>query len=307
MLFHRTWIILYVKVQAHDDADIELDDDGGMPAEGESMAIVTISRQMGSKGDAVAEVLARELGYRVFDKKAIEDLLQKHGVDAEGLERYNEKRPGPFEFFSSEKDRYIHYLKMVVIEAALDDNCIIIGRGAQNILRCVPSAVHIKFIAPFKMRVKNVEERFGCDEKHANSIIKQSDHDRNGYQKYFFNVNWDSPDLYDAVLNTASFEPEMMVEVVKGLVATREKKVEAGTTLLNNMLQGQSVSGRILFEDAVPVRFLEVEIRGSTIVLRGVVDSPAHVKLCEDSARAAAPGVEIISEIAVVESFHTII
>lgn len=57
------------------------------------MAIITISRQAGSMGDALAEKLAQESGYECIDKEIIGRAAQLAQASPEQIERFDERRP----------------------------------------------------------------------------------------------------------------------------------------------------------------------------------------------------------------------
>ena len=48
------------------------------------MAIITISRQLGSRGNEIAEDLARDLGYTLMTKELFSDMLRESGYSDKG-------------------------------------------------------------------------------------------------------------------------------------------------------------------------------------------------------------------------------
>ncbi len=44
------------------------------------MAVVTFSRQIGSEGDAIAERICQQLGYRYFDKQVMAEAAAATGL-----------------------------------------------------------------------------------------------------------------------------------------------------------------------------------------------------------------------------------
>lgn len=56
------------------------------------MAIVTISRQIGSLGDEIAKALADKLGYEYMEKSKISEVLTKLGFSVSDVEIYDEKK-----------------------------------------------------------------------------------------------------------------------------------------------------------------------------------------------------------------------
>jgi cytidylate kinase len=59
------------------------------------MAIITISRQLGSGGNATANRLAKILGYNLIDKTKIHEMVSDYGRFKTELEKIvNEEKPG---------------------------------------------------------------------------------------------------------------------------------------------------------------------------------------------------------------------
>jgi cytidylate kinase len=57
-------------------------------------------------------------------------------------------------------------------------------------------------------------------ETDAESAVKESDRERRDYLKRFYNVNEESPTLYDIILNTDTLRPEEAVAAIVGAVGT---------------------------------------------------------------------------------------
>ena len=49
------------------------------------MAVITISRELGSEGDKIADLLCQELGYRRVDKAMLTQIAEEAGVDVEAV------------------------------------------------------------------------------------------------------------------------------------------------------------------------------------------------------------------------------
>ena len=65
--------------------------------------MVTISRQAGAGGDEIARLLAEELGWKLLDNDVVERLLVQKGFPRAEAETFEEREPGLWHRFSSEK------------------------------------------------------------------------------------------------------------------------------------------------------------------------------------------------------------
>jgi cytidylate kinase len=63
------------------------------------MNIITVARQIGSRGDWIAEQVAAKLEYDYVDRRLVDEIAQITDTSAEEVERYDEKGEGPVKHF----------------------------------------------------------------------------------------------------------------------------------------------------------------------------------------------------------------
>ena len=269
------------------------------------MAIITIARELASLGEEVARELSRVTGYKLIDREYLEKRLSDYGLDAAKREKYDEKKPGFWASLSQERDDYLHFLKTALFEETTGGDCIVVGRGGNAVFKTVPSLVAVKLVSPLALRVERVMKSYACDERHALQIVEESDHNRIGFHKYFFSVDWADPRSYDLTINSSKAEPAQIASMIDDFrkVLVDRQRDEAGGRRLAELLLGQRVVTEIVYARKVPVHFLEAAADGERVVLHGVANTQAAI----DSALAAAravPGVaEVESAIQVVQEF----
>jgi cytidylate kinase len=272
------------------------------------MAIITISRQLASLGDETAAELAKLLDYRFVDKQSLEKRIKSYGVEGPKLEKYDERKPAFLAAFSQDRDDYLHFLKIAMLTEAGEGNCVFIGRGAFAFFQDVPGVLSVFLVAPLDIRIERVKSYFHCDEKRARQIIDQSDHDRSGFHRYFFDVKWENPANYHLTLNMGSLHPALAARIIKEL---RDDTIGADTEAksacaLNDMALGQRLVHHILYEREIPVHFLEATVFRGAVTLYGVVNSQALVESVVAMARNFPGVVKASSEIQVVKEYSIV-
>jgi cytidylate kinase len=257
------------------------------------MAVLTLSRQSGSFGTQISKNLAESLKYRFLDKDSLDKALAKYGISPASLEKYDEKKPSFWEIFSSERNRYLHFLKTVIYGFALEGNCIVLGRGGQVLLAGIPGIYHVRVIAPLAARIERIMEGYRCDARQAEQIIRHSDSGRAGFHRFFYNVNWEDGSLYDLVINTQTFTAETAAELLRKMIGLCDGKEQqkARELRLKDLCLKQEVETAILYTENIPVKFLETEVHDGLVTLNGTVNSRAAVTRCEETAKAV-PGVK---------------
>lgn len=260
------------------------------------MAIVTISRQSGSAGTEIAKGLAKALDYTYIDKDILEKtLVNTYGISEEHVERYDEKKPSFWDIFSSDKDKYLHFLKTAVYELARQGNCVIVGRGGQVLFKEIPGVFHVRIIAPVDVRIDRMKKQYGYDDKFAERVIRDNAHSRAGFHKFFFHVDWDSPCLYDMIINTKSVSVEAAIQMTHDTVQRLyADKQDATNRKLADLCLGQQVMTQIMYKEHIPVQFLEVVSADGVVTLRGSTMTTEDIARCEVAARNV-PGVTAVS------------
>ncbi len=105
-----------------------------------------------------------------------------------------------------EKDKsgnktYLELMKKVINDLYEKDNVIIIGRGAQIVLRDKPGVVNIRFDGEYGEKIRRVMEREDMDKSEAAEKIREIDKRRHNYIDYFYGKKVDSAELYDIIIN----------------------------------------------------------------------------------------------------------
>ena len=172
--------------------------------------IVTIGREFGSGGHEVGKRLATELGIKFYDNEFISMAVQKTGFHEDYVKNNEEKAP---DFAASA-------LFSGIREIAAEDSCVIVGRGADYILRD-QSHVSIFLFAPLEDRVKRkLALLSGQDAKNMTpaqmeKIVKQMDKQRRRYYEYYTDTKWGDRDSYDLLINTSRAGIDGAVKIIK--------------------------------------------------------------------------------------------
>jgi len=269
------------------------------------MAIITVSRQLAALGDETARELANTLGYRLVDKASLDGSLESLGFSKKRMEKFDEKKPGFWASLSRDRDDYIHHLRSALFHEAAQDNVVIVGRGAMAIFANIPDLLSIRLISPLPIRIERVKSYYHCDGKRAKQIIERSDADREGFHRYFFDMNWNDPSHYLLTLNMGHLHPSIAAAQVKMLCerVVSEESEKKSRQMISALVLGQKVVDKILYEDAIPIHFLEANVTGDDVVLLGVASSQASIEAAVASARAVSGVTKVSSEIQVVQEY----
>jgi cytidylate kinase len=187
------------------------------------VAVITISRQMGSLGCEIAREIAVCLGYRVVWREVINEAASRAGVPEVALATIDELDFLGLRPTAEARNAYHESVREIMRELAEGGSAVIVGRAGQVILRGVESAFHVRLYAPFDLRVERIAERHQISFEAARGQVQSSDTARTRYLKRYYKARWDDPDLYDVQINTARMSTERAAAMVCELVQLSRK------------------------------------------------------------------------------------
>jgi cytidylate kinase len=150
-------------------------------------AVITISRQFGSGGKIIADILGQWLGWHVWDREILDVLAhQSHmGYQSRMFEAIDEKTQDEIENLTSsifgqiDKHCYLHLLHKALLVIAQND-AIILGRGSHLFL---PDSLRVRVKASLQTRIEEISKRAGISKKAAQEKIKSVDAERESFVK----------------------------------------------------------------------------------------------------------------------------
>lgn len=170
------------------------------------MAVITISRQMGCLGQAVANEIAACLNYRVVWREVINQAAMRAGVPVVALATIDELDLLGLRPSANDRKAYHNAVREIMHEMVLEGNVVIVGRAGQVILRGQPEVYHVRLYAPLAVRIERIAERHNVSIEAARAQVEASDTSRCNYLKKYYHARWDDPLLYDLMLNTAQLD-----------------------------------------------------------------------------------------------------
>lgn len=269
------------------------------------MAIIAISRQVASLGDEISRAVAEKTGYKFITRQDLEKRIVDYGFPAEKLKKYDEKKPGFFASLVKYRDEYLNYLQTAVLDAASEGNCILIGRGSYLILESLPNLISLRFVAKDDIRMNRLMKEFDWNEKQALQRITESDNNRKGFHKSFFNAEIDDPSHFLMVLNTGIMDEDMASSAIAQMVNSiiTPEKEEQGKQRLSELIKCQHLVNKLIFEYKLNIEFLRAVIEGDNLILQGVADSSVLVERALKISAVELPEYNVTSSISVVQDF----
>lgn len=182
---------------------------------------ITVSRETGSGGRLIAQLVAKSLGFKYYDRKLVELIAKSSNTRKDLIESLDEKSQDFVSQMMSnllgEKtisaSTYFRHLIQVILTLVKKGNCVILGRGANFV---VPSqfALNVRVTAPFKIRLAKTMEFERLSEKRARAVMRKKQYERKEFVQRCFSRDVANADYYDLVINTAHLTAEQAVRIV---------------------------------------------------------------------------------------------
>jgi cytidylate kinase len=195
----------------------------------EGVSIVTLSREPGSGGRIIAGRLAEKLGIDIFHQEVIHKIAKSADVSETVLETLDERGLNTLEHWISSlvherhlwPDRYMQHLMKVIGTIGNHGRAVIVGRGANFVLP-PEKRFAVRIVAPQAWRIENVSREFDLLPNEAKRRVLQTESDRRGFIRRYFNADIADPTNYDLVINTATLNLDDAANVISAALGMVE-------------------------------------------------------------------------------------
>jgi cytidylate kinase len=187
------------------------------------MAVITISRKLGSMGTYVGKRLAEKLGYDYVDKNQLSKIMKEYGFSK--FDNIYEKVPGMWERYDVYREMTINFLAEVIMAVAHHDNVVIAGRGSFGLLDTFSDVINIRIKAPESCRIHRLMEDKNLSEPEAKKMVKENDRVRRSFVESDFRFDYNNSTEFDLILDTSIIPPDMCVDwIAQAYEATGGKR-----------------------------------------------------------------------------------
>lgn len=182
--------------------------------------IITVEREYGSGGGAIAEKIAKRLGWRLWDQQLTDEIARRMGCHRSVVEEHEERRdPAFYRLMKSfmlgsfegsvnapqlrmvDTDYVRSVVEQILTEAAEAGNCVIVGRGSAYYLARRRDAFHVFIYAPYHDKIRRLQAT-GKSEQEAIKLVETVDEERSAFVKRYFNIVWPERHRFHLMINS---------------------------------------------------------------------------------------------------------
>ena len=176
--------------------------------------VITISREYGSGGRYVGELLAKNLGIPFYDKNLIILSAKESGLAPKYVKENEQTLDGP----QTNDDLLFIATTKVIEKLYRTGSCIIVGRCGNYILKDKKDVLKVYLYSSMEDKINRVTKYYHIASHKAVSTINKVNKDRKKHYKYYTNTNLDDLNNYDLILDVSKFGVEKTAEIISNIV-----------------------------------------------------------------------------------------
>lgn len=198
----------------------------------EKNTLVTITRQYGSGGREVADIVAKKMGVRRYDRKVVAMAAENLGEDANFHDLIERSYNAPenclgnlgdyaYERVPQHNRMFVEQAKVILKVAEEEGSAVFLGRCADYILRDKENAYSFFIYADEEFRAERAKHEYA---DHTLADLDAEDKHREQYYAYYTGRSWGDPQNYDLMINTSKITLEAAADIIIAYIERRQRK-----------------------------------------------------------------------------------
>ena len=192
-----------------------------------SKRIITISREFGSGGHFIGEEVSKKLGIAYYDKEIIAKVAQETGLAKDFIEENGEYAPSKNIFAyafvgrngkgESLEDTLAAAQRKIISEVAEKESCVIVGRGADYILRDRNDCINVFIYGNEEKKMERIQKLYKKTESEAKKLMHDVDKKRAVHYQYYTEQEWGLARNYTISLDSSTLGYERIIGLLTEL------------------------------------------------------------------------------------------
>lgn len=190
--------------------------------------MISISREFGSEGHAVAARVAERMGLPLYDRNMLDAIAGELGMDVEHLERYDEK-PRNVVFsrsvggHSNSMEEHLVRMQFEYLQEKADagESFVVVGRCAETALKGKDGLISVFVLGDREAKLSHVKEHFQISDAEAALKMARHDSKRKAYHNRYSEFKWGDSRGYDLCINSSRLGIEKTAMIIENYIKER--------------------------------------------------------------------------------------
>lgn len=192
--------------------------------------IISISREYGSCGHEVAELVAKKLGIALYDRNLLDAVAEEKDMSADKLRKFDEKPRNLF--MTRSVNGHSNAMEDVVAQMQFEylqkkaeegESFVVVGRCAETALKEYTGLIKVFVMGDKQAKTEHIMKKFNLSESEAETKITRHDSKRKAYHNRYSESTWGDSRGYDLCVNSSKLgvnrTAAVIVDYVKGCQA----------------------------------------------------------------------------------------
>jgi cytidylate kinase len=262
------------------------------------MSIITIAHGAYSGGSAIADEVAKTLGYKSIVREVLLEASRRYGIPEAKYVEVLEAESRWWERWRESLRLYRITLQAAMCEVAQGGQMVYHGRAGQQLLPGIGHVLRVLIVAPMDYRIGVVRGQKGLDEPNARQFIQELDRVRGRRFRALFNEDWQNPVGYDLVLNSGRVSAASAARIIVELSQRSEFQVTpTSQAAFDDLTTTSRVQAALITSPKTRNVVLNIRSEGGRVNVSGILADP---ELENEVVRIAkdVPGVvEVVTDI----------
>lgn len=198
----------------------------------EKQLIISISREYGSGGHHIAELLAERFAFPLYDHNLLDEIAQKKNVKVDKLKKYDERMKihglsRRVRGFNNSPEEAIAQMQFDFLreKAEAGESFVVVGRCSESVLQDYVGLMPIFVTGDKEARIKRIEQVCNLSEKEAIQEIIRRDRNRRNYHNQHCGMRWGDSRNYDICINSSRLGPDGTADYLEDYIRRRIKEI----------------------------------------------------------------------------------
>jgi cytidylate kinase len=256
------------------------------------MAIITISRGIYTGGEALAECLSNELGYRLVSREdLLTDVAAEYGASKEQLESALMHKPGFLEGRGLRRLHYIYCVQAGIASVIQSDNVVYHGQAGHVLLKGIAHHLRVRVVAAMEHRINAAMERCDLTREKAREYLKELDGQRDNWMRWVHGIDTSDPALFDLVINLERITIAGACALVARTATDHFQRTAEAQKAVDDLVLTSAIRARIGQDPSISDDRVDIDAKDGVVTITAKARALAEVDRVRDVVQAI-PGVK---------------
>lgn len=190
--------------------------------------IISVSREFGSGGHVIAQMLADRFGLPLYDSNILQEIADQKNLDVQNLRKYDEKPKIKLfsrnvQGYSNSPEENIANIQFDFIRGKADkgESFVIVGRCSEEVLKNYPCMLSVFILGDMDKKIERIAKLHDVSANKAESMIVLNNKKRKMYHNHYCKGKWGDSRNYELSVNSSKLGLEKTADFIESYIRER--------------------------------------------------------------------------------------